>query len=133
MDVISAGPLMSFVGFIYTFWIFFFFHQFYSRMTYLLCSSYSFRGNYSFLNLEIQRSQYIRLKVTVHKCVETIQGWKLFKGGNYMRKYGMYMYVLLTLYVNCTYWCKGKNNKNLYSVYKTYPPWPLTLNFIQSF
>ena len=34
-------------------------------------SSYSFRGNYSFLNL-----------VTVHKSVETIQGRKLFKGGN---------------------------------------------------
>ena len=52
-------------------------------------SSYSFRGNYSFLNLEIQRSQYIRPKVTVHKCAETIQGRKLFKGGNYMRKYGI--------------------------------------------
>ena len=51
-------------------------------------SSYSFRGNYSFLNLEIQRSQYIKPKVTVHKCGETIQGRKLFKGGNYMRKYG---------------------------------------------
>ena len=37
-------------------------------------SSYSFRGNYSFLNLEIQRSQYLRPKVTVHKCAETIQG-----------------------------------------------------------
>ena len=45
---------------------------------------------YSFLNLEIQRSQYIRPKVTVHKGAETIQGRKLFKGGNYMRKYGMY-------------------------------------------
>ena len=33
-------------------------------------SSYSFRGNYSFLNLEIQRSQYIKVR-------------KLFKGGNY--------------------------------------------------
>ena len=32
-------------------------------------SSYSFRGNYSFLNLEI-----IRPKVTVHKCAETIWG-----------------------------------------------------------
>ena len=52
-------------------------------------SSYSFRGNYSFLSLEIQRSQYIRPKVTVHKCAETIQGRKLFKGGNYSRKYGM--------------------------------------------
>ena len=33
-------------------------------------SSYSFRGNYSFLNLEIQRSQYIRPKIT--QCAETI-------------------------------------------------------------
>ena len=46
-------------------------------------SSYSVRGNYSFLNLEIKRSQYIRPKVTVHKGAETIQGRKLFKGGNY--------------------------------------------------
>ena len=52
-------------------------------------SSYSFRGNNSFLNLEIQRLQYIRSKVTVHKGAETIQGRKLFKGGNYMRKYGI--------------------------------------------
>ena len=50
-------------------------------------SSYSFHVNYSYLNLEIQRSQYIRPKVTVHKCAETIQWRKLFKGGNYMRKY----------------------------------------------
>ena len=28
-------------------------------------------------------------KVTVHKGAETIQGRKLFKGGNYMRKYGI--------------------------------------------
>ena len=35
-------------------------------------SSFSFRGNYSFLNLEIQRSQYINVR-------------KLFKGGNYSR------------------------------------------------
>ena len=28
------------------------------------------------------------LKVTVHKGAETIQGRKLFKGGNYSRKYG---------------------------------------------
>ena len=32
-----------------------------------------------FLNLEIQRSQYIRPKVTVHKGVETIQGRKLYE------------------------------------------------------
>ena len=35
-------------------------------------SSYSFRGNYSFLNLEKQRSQYINMR-------------KLFKGGKYSR------------------------------------------------
>ena len=40
-----------------------------------------------------QRSQYIRQKVTVHKGAETIQGRKLFKGGNYMRKYGIYSYL----------------------------------------
>ena len=51
-------------------------------------SSYSCRGSYSFLNLEIQRSQYIRPKVTVHRGAETNQERKLFKGGNYMRKYG---------------------------------------------
>jgi hypothetical protein len=49
----------------------------------------SFRGNYSFLNLYIQRSQYIRPKDTVHKGAESIRGRKVFKGGNYMRKYGM--------------------------------------------
>ena len=35
-------------------------------------SSYSFRGNYSFLNLDIQKSQYLKVR-------------KLFKGGNYSR------------------------------------------------
>ena len=28
--------------------------------------------------------------MTVHKSAETIQGRKLFKGGNYMRKYGIW-------------------------------------------
>ena len=32
-----------------------------------------------FLKLEIQRSQYIRPKVTVRKGAETIQGWKLYE------------------------------------------------------
>ena len=41
-----------------------------------------------FLDLKIQRSQYIWPKVT-HKCAETIQGGKLFRAGNYMRKYGI--------------------------------------------
>ena len=49
-------------------------------------SLYSFLWNYSFLNLVIHWSQYIRPKVTVHKCAETIQVRKLFKGENYMRK-----------------------------------------------
>ena len=47
-------------------------------------SSYSFRGNYSFLNLEIQRSHYIRPKVTVHKGAETIQGRKLYEEIRYV-------------------------------------------------
>jgi hypothetical protein len=34
--------------------------------------SYSFRVNDSFLSLEIQRLQYTRPKVTLHKCAETI-------------------------------------------------------------
>ena len=36
--------------------------------------------------------------LTVHKCAETIQGRKLFKGGNYMRKYGISI---------CTRYTKG--------------------------
>ena len=56
-------------------------------------SSYTFCGNYFFLHLEIQRSQYISPKVTVHKGAETIQRRKLFKGGNYMRKYGILILV----------------------------------------
>ena len=47
---------------------------------------YSFRGNYSFLNLEIQRSQYIRPKVTIHNCVEIIQGRKLYEEIRYLYK-----------------------------------------------
>ena len=39
----------------------------------------SFRGNYCFLNLTL-----------VHTGAETIPGRKLFKGGNYSRKYGTY-------------------------------------------
>ena len=60
-------------------------------------SSYSFRGNYSFLNLEIQRLQYVRPKVTVHKGAETIQRRNLFKGRNYVRKYGMHVQLHITL------------------------------------
>ena len=33
---------------------------------------------------------YCDQRVTVHKSADTIQGRKLFKGGNYSRKYGIY-------------------------------------------
>ena len=59
--------------------IFLFLKIFTSKQLVCRFSSYSFRGNYSFLDLEIQSSQYIRPKVTVHTCVETIQGWKLYE------------------------------------------------------
>ena len=42
-------------------------------------SSYTFCGNYFFLHLEIQRSQYISPKITVHKGEETIQERKLYE------------------------------------------------------
>ena len=61
-------------------------------------SSYSFRGNYSFLNLEMQRSQYTRPKVIVDRGMETIQGRKLFKGRNYMRKYGNYVFIKCSIH-----------------------------------
>ena len=38
----------------------------------------------------IQRSQYIKPKVTVHKCAGVIRTRVLFEGGPYMRKYGKY-------------------------------------------
>ena len=68
-------------------------------------SSYSFRGNYSFKNLEIQRSHYITPNVTVHKCAETIQGRKLFKGGNYeeIRYTDFSPYYLLDTQRGCMY------------------------------
>ena len=46
-------------------------------------SANSFRGNYSFLKLALCTV------ATVHKSAETIKGRKLFKGGNYLQKYGM--------------------------------------------
>ena len=44
------------------------------------------------MNLEFQRS-VIRPEITVHKGAETIQVRKLFKGGNYTRKYGRFNFV----------------------------------------
>ena len=42
-------------------------------------SLYTFRRNYSFSYLDIQRSKYIRAEVTVHKGAETVQGRKLYE------------------------------------------------------
>ena len=45
--------------------------------------------------------------ITVHKCAETIQGRKLFKGGNYMRKYGILkadlVFSISNFFINKTY------------------------------
>ena len=38
-----------------------------------------------FFEFKIHMSQYIRPMITVHKCSETIQGRKPFKGGNHSR------------------------------------------------
>ena len=57
-------------------------------------SSYSCRRNYSFLNLEIMPNlnscRNISIFYLIHWifAAKTIQGRKLFKGGNYMRQYG---------------------------------------------
>ena len=58
-------------------------------------SANSFRGNYSFLNMEIvensnscRKFQFFYL-INWNFAAETIQGRKQFKGKNYLRKYGM--------------------------------------------
>ena len=56
-------------------------------------SSYRFRKNYSFLNLEIVansnscRNIVIFYLINVIFAAEIIQGRKIFKSGNHMRKY----------------------------------------------
>ena len=73
-------------------------HWIRSSMYYRLISEYrisanSFRGNYSFLKLFVQRSQYISIKFPLHKPSEnrgnysreeTIQGRKLFAEIRYL-------------------------------------------------
>ena len=68
-------------------------------------SANSFRGKYSFLKVEIQRSQYIRPKVTVHKCAETIQGRKLFAEIRYSNNCPQNIILTIRLYINI---CKAK-------------------------
>ena len=53
---------------------------------------------YIFLNLENQRSQYIRPKVTVH-----IRMWVLFERGSYMRKYGKYVLTCTNLFLSISF------------------------------
>ena len=54
-------------------------------------SSYSFHGNYSFLNLTLCTVTFghSTYRWGNYSREETIQGRKLFKGGNYSWKYGM--------------------------------------------
>ena len=56
----------------------------------------TFKVLFTLASLINMHAQYIRPKVTVHKGTETIQGRKLFKGGNYMRKYGIHSSVQAT-------------------------------------
>ena len=58
-------------------------------------SSYSFQGNYSFSNLKIVANLNSCRNISIFYLInwffaaETIQGRKLIKDGNYMRKYGI--------------------------------------------
>ena len=79
-------------------------------------SSYSFRRNYSFLNLEIVANSNSCHNISIFYLVnrnfccgkysreESIHGRKLFKGGNYMRKYGsQYWYPNCLIGISCIY------------------------------
>ena len=61
-------------------------------------SSFSFHRSYSFLNLEIIANSNSCRNISIFYLINwifaarTIQRRKLFKGRNYMRKYGMYSY-----------------------------------------
>ena len=60
-----------------------------------------FRGNYSFLKCKMWKFSYsfpimaIFYFVNWIVATETIKGGKLFKGGNYSRIYGMYIYIFI--------------------------------------
>ena len=70
------------------------------------------------MNLEIQRSQYIRPKVTVHKYAENNQGRKLFKGGNYILSLIISMKIIKnTELVEYFWWLKYFN---MYSIFETF-------------
>ena len=60
------------------------------------------------MNLEIQRSQYIRPKVTVHKGAETIQGRKLYEEIRYYIHYNLDLEILVK---NAVFQTKSDLNK----------------------
>ena len=72
-----------------------------SKNTYRI-SANSFRGNYCFLNLALFTVIFDLYIINLNSCrgnysrEETIQGRKLFKGGNYSRKYGTYFFSIFT-------------------------------------
>ena len=51
---------------------------------------------------------FVNPKVTVHKCAETIQGRKLSKGENYMRKYVIYNQLIIQELQSTKNWLKLK-------------------------
>ena len=58
-------------------------------------SANSFRGNYSFLKLSLFTVTFDLYFINLNSC----QGRKLFKGGNYSRKYGMYNLFFTNFYL----------------------------------
>ena len=73
----------------------------------------------------IQKSQYIRPKVTFHKCAGIIRTRVLFKGEPYMRKYGSTMETDSHLKPN--YFKKQCSSSSFLLAWSRYtgPKWPL--------
>ena len=89
---------------------------FWSKKEIYCISSYSFFGNYSFEFRNCikfkQLPQYFNFYlIDWIFAAETIQGRKLFKGGNYMRKYGNRNVPVIT---NVCFWPKLARNQNRY-------------------
>ena len=76
-------------------------------------SSYSFRRNYSFLNFEFVANSKVAAIFQFSYLInwifaaEIIQGRKLFKGRNYMRKYGINFYMCEDLFSTSKLYCLG--------------------------
>ena len=74
-------------------------------------------GNYSFLNLENQRSHYIRPKVTVQKCVEIIQGRKLYEEIRYLYKLEICLRPSFPGIQSCIMFTDCKVSNSLFSIH----------------